>query len=159
MRYLLDTHVFYWASASAKRISPTAEKIITTRANEVFVSIATLWELCIKSSIGKLQLPGAMDRDPAAGFRQALALAAFHPLSIEVEHVAGARDLPLHHRDPFDRLLIAQALHENLTLVTHDDVFDNYRGLRLLKTGEPLERRRTKADEIPPHHGPRCGSR
>lgn len=134
MRYLLDTHVFYWASAKTKRLSPAVERVITARSNEIFVSVATFWELCIKSSIGKLELPGVMDRDPAGGFRQALSQGSLLQLSIEVEHVAGARDLPLHHRDPFDRLLIAQAVHENLTLVTHDDVFDNYRGLRLLKT-------------------------
>lgn len=134
MRYLLDTHVFSWAGWVPGRISARVKSEITSQTNEIFVSVVTLWEICIKSGLGKFALPASMEREPAVAFREALRSASFKPLPIDLEHAAAVRDLAHHHRDPFDRMLIAQAMHEGLTLVTHDAVFDRYAGLRTLKT-------------------------
>ena len=134
MRYLLDTHVFSWTGWEPHRVSSQVQSEIRSPTNEIFVSVVTLWEICIKSGLGKFAMPASMIRKPADGFREALRSASFHILPIDLDHAAAVRDLPLHHRDPFDRMLIAQTTHEGLTLVTHDDVFDRYAGLRTLKT-------------------------
>jgi PIN domain nuclease of toxin-antitoxin system len=101
--------------------------------NELFVSVVSAWELWIKHS--KKPIPGfgrALDGGGPA-FLQTLQEAKVTLLEITLDHAARAAELPQHHRDPFDRMLIAQAIHEQLTLVTHDEAFDSYRGLRLLK--------------------------
>jgi PIN domain nuclease of toxin-antitoxin system len=79
-------------------------------------------------------MPAPFTNDPAKRFREILAQMKYRLLTVEPEHAAGVRTLPHHHGDPFDRMLIAQAMHEGLTLVTHDDIFDRYAGLRTLKT-------------------------
>jgi PIN domain nuclease of toxin-antitoxin system len=131
-RYLLDTHVYIWSVRGSKRIRPDVERLIADAA-EVWVSVAALWEACIKVALQKLELPAPLADDPARGFRETLQQMRFRLLPVEPEHAAAVRDLPHYHRDPFDRMLVAQAMHERLTLVTHDDVFDRY-GLRTLKT-------------------------
>ena len=131
-RYLLDTHVYLWSIRGSSRLKPHAAQAIA-EAVEVCVSVAVLWEACIKAALQKLELPFPLVDDPARGFHMTLADMRFRLLPIEPEHAAAVRDLPHYHRDPFDRILLAQALHERLTIVTHDDIFDRY-GLRTLKT-------------------------
>lgn len=132
-RYLLDTQVYLWSVRGSRRLRPEVIAAIAEAA-EVWVSVAVLWEACIKAALQKLELPVPLVGNPAGGFRLTLADMQFRLLSIEVEHAAAVRNLPHHHRDPFDRVLIAQAMHEGLTLVTGDAVFDRYVGLRTLKT-------------------------
>jgi PIN domain nuclease of toxin-antitoxin system len=112
VRLLLDSHAFIWAYEVPSELSLTARTAIGDAANERFVSMASLWEIAIKSSIGKLSL-----RDDLARAVEHLALV---PLPIRLEHVRRVQSLPLHHRDPFDRMLIAQAIEEGLTIVTRD---------------------------------------
>lgn len=114
---LLDTHVFIWWRTRAPQLSATVIQQIGS-ADVVLVSMASAWEIAIKSASGKLRVPG-----PVA---QAVADSGFTPLPITFDHVERVASLPLHHRDPFDRMLAAQALHEGLTLVTHDRAFTPY---------------------------------
>lgn len=132
-RLLLDTHTFLWSVGKSYRLRPAVASALAEAA-EVCVSVVVLWEACIKSGLGKLDLPTPLHDDPARGFRTTLAHMRYRLLTVEPEHAAAVRRLPNHHRDPFDRILMAQAMHEGLTLVTHDDVFDRYVGLRTLKT-------------------------
>jgi PIN domain nuclease of toxin-antitoxin system len=120
-RLLLDTHELLWWTTDDDRL-PTSARNAIAAAEVVYASDATLWELCVKSSIGKLHLrPNA-----ATWFEQQLRLARFTRLGIAPRHIAAVESLPLHHRDPFDRLLICQAFEENLTVVTTDGKFAAY---------------------------------
>lgn len=127
MRLLLDTHTFLWFIAGSKSLSQNARDLIEDVANEKFVSAASIWEIAIKHSIGKLPL--------AAPFRtlipQQLALNGFDLLPITVSQLSLLVALPFHHRDPFDRLLIARSLVDNLFLVSTDAKFDAYGVQRL----------------------------
>ncbi|MEQ1865501.1 MAG: type II toxin-antitoxin system VapC family toxin [Micropepsaceae bacterium] len=132
-RFLLDTHAFLWSIGKSYRLRPAATSALA-EATEIGVSVVVLWEACIKAGLGKLDLPKPLQDDPAHGFRTTLAQLRYRLLTVEPEHAAAVRQLPHHHRDPFDRIMIAQAMHEGLTLVTHDDIFDRYPGVRTLKT-------------------------
>ncbi len=116
MRLLLDTHVVLWALGDTARLAPATRAAIAAPDNDVFVSAASLWEIAIKEALGKLRLP-APAREWLPG---ALERAGLSGLDIEGRHALTAGALPPHHRDPFDRLLVAQALEEGLTLVTSD---------------------------------------
>lgn len=116
MRLLLDTHAFLWWQDDDRRLRASTKEAITT-APQVFVSIASAWELAIKIAVGKLHLDSRFEEG----------LGAFKPLPIGFDHTEAIRTLPHHHRDPFDRMLIAQALVEGLTLVTHDRRLEAYR--------------------------------
>lgn len=118
MRLLLDTHVFLWWSDDDRRLTRSARQSIE-RADAVIISVASAWETAIKTAVGKLRL-----RIP---FEEAVEINDFGKLPITFAHVAGVSTLPLHHADPFDRILIAQAQAEGLTLVTHDRYFEPYR--------------------------------
>ena len=118
MRLLLDSQVVLWSLQSPERLATGAVAAITDPANSVDVSVASLWELAIKQSIGKLKVDGDL--------REHLRLQSFSELPVLGEHALAVRDLPLHHRDPFDRLLIAQAMCEELTVVTSDRAFAVY---------------------------------
>ena len=122
MRLLLDTHTFLWWVADAPELSARARTAIARSRNECFVSLASLWELAIKSSLGKLEISGSLARF----IPEQLAANRFRELGIEVRHVARVARLPFHHRDPFDRLLAAQALEEELTIVSADPLFRRY---------------------------------
>ena len=122
MRLLLDTHTFLWWVADASELSAKARKAIAQPRNECLVSVASCWEIAIKTSLGKLEISGNVERF----FPEQLAANRFRELGIEVRHVARATRLPFHHRDPFDRLLAAQALEEGLTMVSADPVFRRY---------------------------------
>ncbi len=122
MRLLLDTHTFLWWVQNARALSKRARAAIAEPANECLLSLASCWEIAIKRSLGKLKLSAPIERFipeqlMANGFRQ---------LDIGFRHIARVAGLAFHHRDPFDRLLVAQALEEGLTIVSADAVFRKY---------------------------------
>ena len=124
MRLLLDTHIFLWAVAGAPLLKPDARRLIED-AEEVYVSAASIWEVAIKARLGKIEadvveLAAAID---ASGFLE---------LPVSAAHAAGVAHLDLHHNDPFDRLLVAQALAEPLRLLTADEVLAKYSDVVLL---------------------------
>lgn len=130
--FLLDSHVFLWLVSGARPLRQSARNAIGLDNQALFMSTAGVAELCIKNSLGKLPLPPEILRDPAQGFADILEENYISPLPITLGHAAGLRNLPLHHGDPFDRLMIAQALAEGLTMVTHDRAFARYDGLSVL---------------------------
>jgi PIN domain nuclease of toxin-antitoxin system len=109
---LLDTHTFLWWLSNPGTLSPAAATMIGDPQNRVLVSVVSLWEIAIKRNIGKLTAPIDLQHD--------VQRAGFELLSLDVNHIVAAEQLPLHHRDPFDRILIAQASVEGATLVTRD---------------------------------------
>lgn len=117
MRLLLDSHILLWAVSDDPRLTPAMHAGISG-AEALFISAATVWELTIKSGLGKLDLPDDL-------FENALAAGA-QPLPVNWTHAQGVRHLPMHHADPFDRLLISQARMEGLMLVSADRVFTRY---------------------------------
>ncbi len=121
MVILLDTHYVLWALSGDKRISKAAVELIADPDQLVKVSLASLWEMTIKHSLGKLGLQG--DLPETIGNIRAL---GFELLSIKEEHILALGSLPHHHRDPFDRVLIAQAKHEGMHLLTADPHFKVY---------------------------------
>jgi PIN domain nuclease of toxin-antitoxin system len=112
LKLLLDANAFIWAYARPTELSPAARRALNDVANDRLVSIASLWEIAIKMSIGKLAF--------AENLAQALDDIAATSLPITLIHVARVRSLPFHHRDPFDRMMIAQAMEEGMTIVTRD---------------------------------------
>ncbi len=123
MRLLVDSNALIWAVSRPSELALGTRKALEDPDNERLVSIAAMWEIAIKISVGKLSLP---DSIPAA-----LNLIGAEPLSIAPDHILRLQNLPHHHRDPFDRMMIAQALEENLTIVTRDRAFRAY-GVPLL---------------------------
>lgn len=123
-RLLLDTHVWLWWQADDARLGTEARRMVQ-RASEVRFSAASAWEIAIKIGLGKLTLPS--NADVAA----ALAESGFLPLAVEILHADEVRGLPTLHRDPFDRMLVAQARVEGLTLVTADRQLATY-GIRVI---------------------------
>jgi PIN domain nuclease of toxin-antitoxin system len=121
---LLDTHVFLWWRMNSSDIRQDVADIVAN-AEIVFVSVASAWEAAIKAALGKLHIP--------ASFEQGVRDSGFTQLSIAFSHAEDSARLPLHHKDPFDRMLIAQARAEGLTLVTNDDTFASY-DVALLRT-------------------------
>jgi PIN domain nuclease of toxin-antitoxin system len=122
VRLLLDTHSFLWWVGAGRALSRRARSAIGSGRNECFVSIATAWEIAIKVSLGSLRVEGSLDRF----LPDQIAANGFQPLPIDLRHAARVATLPFHHRDPFDRLLVAQALEEELAVVTADPVFAEY---------------------------------
>ena len=122
MRLLLDTHALLWWHESHPNLSKTAAAALDDPDNIVYFSVVNIWEAQIKAQLGKLTLhdplPAVVDQQHRVN--------GFGLLAIHVEHVYRLEGLAPHHRDPFDRLLIAQALHEGLTLVTRDRVLSSY---------------------------------
>ncbi len=116
-KLLLDTHVFLWWRANDP-ILPRAARSAIADADVVFVSAATAWEAAIKASLGRLDLPDTVE----SGVEDS----GFEKLKISFFHAEAAAALPPHHADPFDRMLVAQAVSESLTLVTHDRKLDAY---------------------------------
>jgi PIN domain nuclease of toxin-antitoxin system len=122
VKLLLDTHAFLWWLGASRGLSRKARSAIGSGRNECYVSIASAWEIAIKVSLGTLRIGGTLDRF----LPEQMAANGFHPLAIDLKHVARVATLPFHHRDPFDRLLVAQALEEELRVVTADPVFARY---------------------------------
>ena len=123
MRILLDTHTLLWyRSADAAKLSAAARSAIDDPDNDKYVSAATAWEVVTKHMLGKLPNAGVLTVD----FTRAILDAGYWPLPITTEHAQDAGALPLHHRDPFDRVLIAQSLAERMPLVSNEALFDRY---------------------------------
>lgn len=116
-RLLLDTHIFLWWRGEPSRLTSEVRSRIAT-ADIVFVSAASAWEAAIKVSLGRLELPDTIEAGVTAS--------GFEKLLITFSHAERAAGLPPHHRDPFDRMLVAQAQAEGLTLVTHDRLLEAY---------------------------------
>ena len=129
MRLLLDTHVVLWALGDPDRLAPVARAAIADATVELAVSTATVWELAIKVGLGKLRLPGSV----AQWFVPAVVELGAQWLEVSAIEAAAVETLPTHHRDPFDRLLIVQALAGGWTLVTADAAFAGY-GVPVLHT-------------------------
>lgn len=123
MNLLLDTHALLWWLTDDARLSPAARAAVVKGSNVVVVSAASAWEIAIKAARGRLDAPGDLS-DAIARYR-------FRPLAVTIGHALAAGELPPHHRDPFDRMLIAQAIVEGLTVVTRDPDFEAY-GISLL---------------------------
>ena len=123
MRLLLDSNAYIWTITRPSELSVTARQAIEDPENERFVSVASLWEMTIKRSVGKLDLP--------SNYMDGVDHIAASLLPITVAHLRHVQLLPLHHRDPFDRMMIAQAMEESLTIVTRDRAFRAY-GVPLL---------------------------
>ncbi|MDE3102644.1 MAG: type II toxin-antitoxin system VapC family toxin [Chloroflexota bacterium] len=122
MRLLLDTQAFLWAVEALERLSARARREIQDPSNEVLVSAATAWEIAIKVGIGDLELPD----DPQRFVPDQIDANAFTPLAVLVRHALKVADLPRIHKDPFDRLLVAQASVDGLALVTADEQVRRY---------------------------------
>jgi PIN domain nuclease of toxin-antitoxin system len=118
MRLLLDTHAFVWWQTNDPQLSTSARTAIAARSNDIFVSAVTIWELAMKRAKGQILISGS--------FSDAITENHFIALAIDGEATEQACELPWHHRDPWDRLLIAQAFQHGLTLVSRDTVFSSY---------------------------------
>lgn len=127
MKLLLDTHTFLWFITGASQLSVNARLVIEDPSNDKFVSIVSLWEIALKFSLGKLTLQDDFD----VLFPNQLVINGFEELSIENKHFYELVRMPFHHRDPFDRLMIAQAISEKMSVVSIDAAFDNYSITRL----------------------------
>lgn len=127
MRLLLDRHALIWWLEDSPKLSQPARSAIEAETNDVHVSASTAWEIATKHRIGKLPSAAALARDMPAALRRE----GFRPLSVTVEHGQRAGMLPGPHRDPFDRVLVAQALVENLAPVSNEEAFDRFGVQRL----------------------------
>lgn len=121
MRLLLDTHALLWFQAGDRRLSRTARQAIEAEDADLIVSAATIWEMASKSGLGRLRLPGTV-----AAYMVDRIAQGYRVLAVSGAHAARVEELPWHHRDPFDRLLAAQALAEASPMVTRDRVFRKY---------------------------------
>lgn len=131
MKYLLDTQVWLWLQADPDRISDQVLRRLSRQDSEPILSAASCWEIAIKFSIGKLPLP----EGPEIYVPKRIATSGVQSLALEAAHTLSVAALPMHHRDPFDRVLIAQAQVEGLTVVTADRKFEPY-DVRLIWTDE-----------------------
>lgn len=122
MKYLLDTMVWLWSVGPTELIGRAGLEILSSGSDEIYLSAASSWEIAIKAKLGKFQLPKA----PGPYVRSRLAKQGIRSLSITQDHTLSVCDLPLHHSDPFDRLVIAQALAEDMVILTSDCLFKKY---------------------------------
>jgi PIN domain nuclease of toxin-antitoxin system len=122
MKLLLDTHTLLWWLFEETQLSTRARAVVEDPDNHVFVSAASLCEIAIKLSLNKLSMPAEFDRDLISAITQT----GFRSLPVTFEHAYAVRWMVWHHRDPFDRLLVAQSLSEGLTLVTRDPAIRQY---------------------------------
>ena len=127
MKVLLDTHTFLWSLLNDHRLTPKAKQVLTSNEHELVFSLASLWEIAIKIKTGKLNTIGSS----VAYIRDEMDAYGMHLLPIRYEHVLQLESLPHHHGDPFDRLLIAQALTESLPILSADRIFASY-GIKLV---------------------------
>ncbi len=122
MKYLPDTHIFIWWTLNHPKLSDDAKEAISDPDNLIYVSSATIWEIVIKSSLGKIILPDS----PEIFIPQQIRNNDFRMLDITADHTLGILPLPMLHKDPFDRILIAQANSEDLTIITNDSLIKQY---------------------------------
>ncbi len=134
MRILLDTHTFLWFIGGNDRLSGYAKSLIEDLANERFLSVASLWEMAIKKSLGRLKLdlsfPEMVEREVRGN--------AIEVLGVRPVHLDELSKLPFHHRDPFDRLIISQSLAEDAPVIGKDEEFENYPVKMLWSTDEGI---------------------
>lgn len=121
MKLLLDTHTFIWFINGDRSLSAKARKEILKPLNSKFISMASIWEMAIKVSLGKLRI-----NYPFKSVFNQIEINGFEILPIVFDHTLLVTQLEFHHRDPFDRILIAQAISENMTIISRDENFDNY---------------------------------
>ena len=121
MKVLLDTHIVLWYLDDHPKLTAQAKAMIEDQSNEVWISIVSLWEMAIKSSLGKLELADDLGVIESTLHRQGI-----QTLPIAVTHLRCLNTLPFHHRDPFDRLLVAQSIEEQMTLLTEDQQLSAY---------------------------------
>lgn len=122
MRALLDTNSFLWFISGSDRLSNNAHNFIADLSNELVLSVSSLWEIAIKISLGKLELLRPFEQL----IREQLRENSIDILPIELEHLSKVIDIPFHHRDPFDRLIIAQAVTEDIPVISSDTIFKKY---------------------------------
>lgn len=121
MNLLLDTHVALWAIADSWKLPKKARELIESPRSSVWISTASVWEIAIKHALGRGDMP-ISGRDAVRFFRES----GYRFLTVEAEHAMAVEELPPHHQDPFDRILVAQALVEPMRLVTHDQMVARY---------------------------------
>ena len=126
MRLLLDTHALIWFAANDSRFGKQARQKMQSLDVELYLSVASVWEMAIKANLGRLNLVL-----PLGAYVQEKIDAGLHILPIEWHHSSAVVNMPLHHKDPFDRLIIAQALIENMPVVSGDPIFKSY-GLKIV---------------------------
>ncbi len=122
MQYLADTHCFLWYISGHTNLSSSARKLIDEKQNQIYVSIASLWQIAIKSALGKLTVIQSFEDLISDQLKRN----DFTVLPISLDHLATLTTLPFHHRDPFDRLLIAQARTDDRPIITKDKIFNDY---------------------------------
>lgn len=122
MKFLLDTHIFIWWILDHRKLPRSFREIIADSAAELFFSSASAWEIVIKANLGKLALP----ENPAEWIRRHLYLNRIHALPITLDHALMLHELPSLHKDPFDRIMVAQATCEDLTIITDDEWIPKY---------------------------------
>ena len=122
MRYLLDTNVFLWSSVAPEKLNKQAKSLLSSISTELYLSAASSWEIAIKFALGSLKLL----KPPSQFIPPAMRALALRSLDITHSHSLAVGALPRHHRDPFDRMLIAQAREETLVLLTADSIFKRY---------------------------------
>lgn len=120
-KFLIDTHTFIWLIDDDPKLSSTYKSLIDDSDNEIFISIASLWEMAIKISIGKLKVAGVLQQMIEELFVRNIKILPINP-----SHVLKVETLPFHHKDPFDRIIVAQCLVENLTAISVDEILDEY---------------------------------
>jgi PIN domain nuclease of toxin-antitoxin system len=128
VKLLLDTHVLLWAATSPDELAPETRDLIEDGSQDVLVSVVSAWEIAIKQSLGKLDLPGGAEQ----WLPEVLRRSGFELAEVGLAAALKVRALPWHHRDPFDRLLLAQAMEEGYTFVTRDDLLVAY-GVPILR--------------------------
>jgi PIN domain nuclease of toxin-antitoxin system len=121
MKYLIDTQILIWMIIDIQKIPDNINKIIKDSRNEIFVSSVSIWEIAIKKSIGKLTFPFELKK-----IREVIKNMNINILDINTEHLINVAELPFHHKDPFDRLIISQAMIEKLPIISRDNNFPLY---------------------------------
>lgn len=132
MKFLLDTHAFLWFINGDEQLPSVARQLIADIDNEIFLSVASLWEIAIKFSLGKLTL-GKPFHEIILG---QLEINDFAMLPIDIDALNLVSNLPFHHRDPFDRMIIAQAMAEEMAVISKDTIFTNY-SIKLIWKNQP----------------------
>lgn len=127
LKLLLDTHAFIWFAIGATQLSANARALIEDATNEKFVSLASVWEMAIKISLNKMTVSAPLE----TFVQNQLKINGFKLLPVKLNHAAFVETMPFHHKDPFDRLLIAQAETEQISIVSIDAAFDAYGAARL----------------------------
>jgi len=122
VKLLLDTHAFLWMAGEWKRVRPAARRVLQDASTELYLSVASIWEISIKTALGRLMLPAA----PPVYVPRRIADFGVRVVDVTRDHALAVFSLPAHHADPFDRMIVAQAQLEQLTVATNDRIFRKY---------------------------------